>query len=219
MDTVTAVIPCRKGSTRMGFDKQLANFAGTTLMDIKVNQLLKSKYITNIVLSTDDQNILNRYNHKKIKAFKRDSLILHSTDANTMVDVCLQHVDEGVVIITHCTSPFFDEYDNAIKIFRSTDCDSLLTARKIGSFVFDPNINNVVNCDRTIEKWPKTQDLPLWYEFDSAIEPIMTIDTMRKVHDKLGENPYFYITNALQSIDIDYKEEWELAEKLWKALN
>ena len=57
MDKVTAVLPCRKGSTRLGFDKQLSNFAGTTLLDIKVNQLLNAKHIDNIILSTDDYNI------------------------------------------------------------------------------------------------------------------------------------------------------------------
>ena len=47
----------------------------------------------------------------------------------------------------------------------------------------------------------------------------MSIDLMRSLHDRIGHRPYLYITDAIQSIDIDYKKEWDLAEKLWKALN
>ena len=61
--------------------------------------------------------------------------------------------------------------------------------------------------------------MPSWFELDSCIEPIMSIDLMRSLHDRIGHRPYLYITDAIQSIDIDYKKEWDLAEKLWKALN
>jgi len=215
---ITAVLPCRKGSTRLGFDKQLSNFAGTTLLDIKVNQLLNAKHIDNIILSTDDYTIFNRYNNKKIKVVERDSNLLNVNDADSLVDVCLQHVSKGNVLITFCTNPFFNEYDSAIEKYYEEDCDSLLTARKVGSFIIDEE-NKIVNCDRKKEKWPRTQDLPSWFELDSCIEPIMSIDLMRSLHDRIGHRPYLYITDAIQSIDIDYKKEWDLAEKLWKALN
>jgi len=218
MDKVTAVLPCRKGSTRLGFDKQLSNFAGTTLLDIKVNQLLNAKHIDNIILSTDDYNIFNRYNNKKIKVFERDPNLLNCNDANSLVDVCLQHVNKGNVLMTFCTNPFFSDYDLAIEKYYKEDCDSLLTARKVGSFIIDEE-NKIVNCDRKKEKWPRTQDLPKWYELDSGIEPIMSISTMKFLHDRIGKKPVFYINSLIESIDIDYKEEWDLAEKLWKALN
>ena len=106
----------------------------------------------------------------------------------------------------------------AIEKYYKEDCDSLLTARKIGQFVVNDE-NEIINCDRKKEKWPRTQDLPKWYELDSGIEPIMSIDLIKSLHDRIGQRPYLYITDAIQSIDIDYKEEWDLAERLWKALN
>ena len=216
MDKVTAVLPCRKGSTRLGFDKQLSNFAGTTLMDIKVNHLLESKHITDIILSTDDLNILNRYNHKKIKAYKRRPEHMVSTDSWT--DICLEYINEGDILITMCTLPFFNEYDKAIEKYRTEDCDSLITGRVIQSFVYNPSIKKMINYDRTIEKWPKTQELPVWYEVDCGVY-LISVENMKKFNDKMGENPYCYPTNYLNSIDIDIKEEWDIAEKLWKALN
>ena len=216
MNSITAVIPCRKGSTRLGFDKQLSNFAGTTLLDIKVNQLLKSKYINKIILSSDDPNILNRYNHKKIKAYKRRPEHMISTDS--WPDMCLEHVSEGDILITQCTVPFFNEYDEAIEKYRTEDCDSLMTGRIIQSFVYDPQIYQMINYDSSIEKWPKTQELPVWYEVDCSVF-LISVENMKKYNDKIGKKTYCYSTNYLNSIDIDYKEEWEVAEKLWKALN
>lgn len=213
---ITAVLPCRKGSTRLGFDKQLSNFAGTTLLDIKVNHLLESKYITDIILSTDDPNILNRYNHKKIKAYKRRPEHMVSTDSWT--DMCLEYISEGDILITMCTLPFFTEYDKAIEKYKTEDCDSLLTGRGIQSYVWNPEVKKMINYDRSVEKWPKSQELPIWYEVDCAVYMI-SYENMKKYHDKMGVKPYFYATNYLNSIDIDYKEEWDIAEKLWKALN
>ena len=218
MDTLTALVPCRKGSTRLGFDKQLSNFAGTTLLDIKVDQLIKSKHIDSIILSTDDYNIFDRYKNKKVEVYERDPKLLKINDADSIVDVCLQHIEKGDVLITFCTTPFFYNYDLAIEKYYEEDCDSLLTAKKVGSFLIDEK-NKIVNCDRKKEKWPRTQDLPKWYELDSCIEPIMSIELMKSLHDRIGHKPYLYATDSIESIDIDYKEEWDLAERLWKALN
>ena len=113
-----------------------------------------------------------------------------------------------------CTAPFFKEYDNAIKKYYSTDCDCLLTGRKINSFVVSKkNIINKTNND----VWPQTQTLQTWFELDNGISPIMNIDMMKKYDSRIGIHPYIYTTDIIQSIDIDYKEQWDLAEKLWNT--
>lgn len=217
MEKITAFIPCRLGSTRLGFDKQLSPFAGTTLLDIKINQLLSSHKINEIILSTDDDRIFAKYkNIDKIKVYERDPALLNSTDSNSLVEVMLKHITEGYVLLTHCTVPFFSEYDKVIDFYNNNDCDSAFTARKVGSFVMDGS--NIVNYKRTDtnDKWPRTQDLPLWYELDSGVEPFMHIERMKECNDRKGNNPAYYVTNALQSIDIDTLDEWNLAEEIYK---
>ena len=46
---ITAVIPIRKGSQRV-IDKNLRPFAGTTLLDNKIRELLKVPQIDEIIL-------------------------------------------------------------------------------------------------------------------------------------------------------------------------
>jgi len=220
MEKITAVLPCRLGSTRLKFDKQSAPFGDTTLIELKVNQLLKSKLINDIVLSTDDENIFKKFaNVNRVKVYERDPKLLHSTDSNSLIEVCFQHVPNGYVLLTHCTVPFFDEYDKVIEYYKANNCDSVSTARRIGSFVMDGV--NIMNWNRTgsNDLWPKTQELPKWYEIDSAVEPFMHIDIMKERYDRVGYRPMYYETNALQSIDIDTEEDWKLAETLYKKLN
>jgi len=219
MEKITAFIPCRLGSTRLGFDKQLSPFAGTTLLDIKVSQLLSSYKINEIILSTDDERIFEKYkNNNKVKVYERDPALLNNTDSNSLIEVMLKHITEGYVLLTFCTTPFFNEYNQIIDFYNNNDCDSVLTARKIGSFVMDGN--NILNYKRTDtnDAWPRTQELPLWYELDSAVEPFMHIDIMKECNDRKGNNPAYYLTNALQSIDIDTIDEWNLAEDIYKKL-
>ena len=208
---LTVILPCRKGSTRLGFDKQLSPFCGTTLLDIKVKQLQDCKFIDRIILSTNDDRIFGRY--QNVEVYQRD-INLISTDGNVFVEICKQHVQEGDVLITMCTAPFFKEYDNAIKKYYSTDCDCLLTGRKINSFVVSKN--NIINKTNN-DVWPQTQTLQTWFELDNGISPIMNIDMMKKYDSRIGIHPYIYTTDIIQSIDIDYKEQWDLAEKLWNT--
>lgn len=206
---LTAILPCRKGSTRLGFDKQLSPFCNTTLLDIKVKQLQDCNLIDRIVLSTDDERIFNRYN--RVEVYWRDPN-LTSSDGNIFVDICKQHIESGDILITMCTSPFFNDYEKAINMYYSTDCDCLLTGRKINSFVVsDDKIINKTNNDI----WPQTQTLQEWYELDNAISPIMNINNMKKYNSRIGRKPFIYETDMIQSIDIDYKRQWDIAEKIW----
>jgi len=52
---ITAFLPCRSGSQRVP-EKNTKDFAGVKggILHIKLNQLLKSKRINAIILSTDD---------------------------------------------------------------------------------------------------------------------------------------------------------------------
>lgn len=220
MEKITVMLPCRKGSTRLGFDKQMSPFAGTTLMDIKIKQLQTSKYIEEIILSTDDERIFDKYGKaEKCIVYERDKSLLNVADADSLVDLCLQHITEGWVLLTHCTSPFFSEYDEVIEFGFNNDCDCVLTARKVGAFVMD-DAGNIVNYERGQgkDRWPSTAELPNWYELDHAVVPFMPISVMKELHDRKGYKTKFYLTGAVQSLDIDYIDQWKLAEELYKKI-
>jgi CMP-N-acetylneuraminic acid synthetase len=215
---VTAFIPCRKGSTRLGFDKQLSLFANTTtLLDIKVQQLLEAKKIDNVVLSTDDEKIFEKFNNiDRVSVFERDKKFLELTDANHFADIAVSHINEGNILITHCTVPFFSRYDDVITFFNENNLECVITGRKVGHMVVENN--KIVNWDiQNKGVWPQTQKLPNWFEFCTAVEPLMSFDLMNNLRSRLSNKISIFEVNDLEAFDIDYLEQWRIAEEIWKA--
>ena len=73
-----AFLPCRKNSQRVAKKntRQISNYKNG-LIEIKLNQLIKTSLIDKIYLSTDDSNII-----KYAETLKNKKIILHKRDDN-----------------------------------------------------------------------------------------------------------------------------------------
>ncbi|MEX9851025.1 MULTISPECIES: acylneuraminate cytidylyltransferase family protein [Providencia] len=220
---ITAFLPCRKGSQRIK-DKNVKIFAGVSggLLEIKLKQLLACKEIDKIIVSSNDDRVLsfsNKINHSKIIIDERPE---HLGNSQTTTDELIKYVPtiikEGSILWTHVTSPFVTSeiYTNLINTYKEKfleGYDSLLTAKKIQSFLW--NSNEPINYDRNIEKWPRTQTIEPIYEVDSAAF-IASLDIYKKHNDRIGLKPFIYAQGALDSIDIDWPEDFTIAEKIFE---
>lgn len=63
MTKITAVIPIRSGSQRVR-NKNLRPFAGTTLMENKIEMLLKVPELDSIVVNTNSEEAINIVNNR-----------------------------------------------------------------------------------------------------------------------------------------------------------
>ncbi len=224
--SVTAIIPCRKGSQRI-VNKNIKPFANSSLIDIKINQLLKVNRIDNIVISTDDEvifDLVNKYNNPKIQLHKRDAYFGSSKcTTDELITYFIENIEFDNLLWTHVTSPFVDEkiYDEAVKMFFSMDrakYDSLISVEKIQEFLWSDN-GEAVNYDRQKEgNWPRTQDINPLYLVNSAMF-LASKEVMKKYNDRVGKKPFYFEMNKFESLDIDWPEEFELAEKVYSVLN
>jgi CMP-N-acetylneuraminic acid synthetase len=219
---IIAFLPIRKGSQRIKNKntKDFANIKGG-LTYIKLSQLLKVKSINKIIVSTNDDEV------KAIaKAFNNDKIIIDNradilSSAKTSTDDLVCYVptliDEGIVIWTHVTSPFIteDRYEKAIEsYFKNINrYDSLMSVTKIQKFIW--NKSNPITYDRREEKWPRTQSLEPVYEINSGIF-IANISIYQTLKDRIGKKPFFYTLDEKESYDIDWEENFEIAEMIWK---
>jgi len=125
-------------------------------------------------------------------------------------------VKTGVVVWTHTTSPFVDKnvYEDTIEKYLKnlTKYDSLMTVTRLKKFIWDGS--GPVNYDRNKEKWPQTQVINPLYEVNSGVF-ILDLKDYDKYKDRIGINPFLYTLNWKQSFDIDWKEDFEIAEILW----
>lgn len=215
-------LPCRKGSERVP-QKNVRPFGGEPhgLLGIKLTQLLLIHAIDEIVLSSNDEDVFRiaeHYSDKRIRVDHRpDALASSSTSTDALIEYVPSIIDSGDVLWTHVTSPFCDAsvYEACIHAYyeRQKDgFDSLMSVTELRTFIWDES--GPVNYNPEKEKWPRTQTLKPLYEVNSALF-IAPIETYRDRHDRIGARPYLYTLGARESFDVDWPEDFELAEKMW----
>lgn len=221
-----AFLPCRSGSERVKAKnvRPFSNIEGG-LTQIKVQQLLNCPEIDSIVVSTDDSqvaDICRKASHgssKQLIVFDRPPhLAASSTSTDDLICYVSEIITEGVILWTHVTSPFIDEsvYADAIKTYRSQSnlngYDSLMTVTKLQKFIW--NKEGPINYKRAQEKWPRTQTLNPLYEVNSAMF-MAPAEVYLQQQDRIGKKVYLYDLTPSQAMDIDWEEDFVLAEKRW----
>lgn len=223
---ISVFLPCRAGSERVP-EKNTKQFAGIEggLLSIKLQQLLKIKLIDQIILSTNDEKVIQvakKISNTIIIDKRPEHLALSSTSTDDLINYVPSIIKEGHVVWTHTTSPFltYDIYDKAISIYLSKlnegVNDSLMTVNKLQTFLW--NEKGSLNYDRTIEKWPRTQTLPELFEINSGIF-INSVENYKAFKDRIGNNPFLFNTEGYSSFDIDWPEDFILGEMIYKKLH
>ncbi|WP_313665201.1 acylneuraminate cytidylyltransferase family protein [Stutzerimonas kunmingensis] len=217
--SVTCFLPCRKGSERVP-RKNIKPFGGNDfgLIEIKLKQLIASKQINEIVLSTNDDEILTyaqSLKNAKIRLHKRsEDLSASSTSTDRLVKHALDLIPDSHILWTHVTSPFIngEDYDYIIEEYYlclSKGYDSLMTTSIIRSFLWDES--GPINYDRVLEKWPRTQTLSPIHEVNSAIF-LSHSKNYNSYNDRIGMKPKLHSLDKLKAFDIDWPEDFSIAE-------
>ena len=165
---LSAIIAVRKGSKRV-VNKNTRPFADSSLLEIKIQQLLRMDKVDNIYVSTDCEKILSIASGYGVKTDLRDPY--YASDSVSMNEVyeCLAKMtqDEHILFV-HVTSPLLlDDSLNASidKYFSlSEEYDSLATVRQMHEYIWHDG--QPVNYDPN--NHPRSQDLPNYYALNFA---------------------------------------------------
>lgn len=221
---ITCFLPCRKGSERIP-KKNIRPIGSRSfgLLEIKLEQLLDARMIDRIILSTNDEEIIAYASGLKAARLevrpRDDALAASSTSTDELINYAGSQVEQGHVLWTHVTSPFLSasDYDAMIEKYLEQleqGYDSLMSVTELRSFIW--NDSGPVNYDRSIEKWPRTQTLSPLYEVNSAVF-LAPVETYRRRKDRIGEQPYKYILDKVQGFDIDWEEDFLIADAMLSA--
>lgn len=218
-EKITCFLPCRAGSERV-VRKNVKPFAGHEhgLLQIKLGQLLSTEMIDEIVLSTNDEEIL-RYAEKlsdtRLRLHRRDDELASSeTSTDELVAHALSLIPDGHILWTHVTSPFVNaqKYTDIISTYIEQSLsgfDSLMTTTAIHGFLWQDG--HPLNYDRKKEKWPRTQTINPVDEVNSGVF-LAPAEVYRQREDRIGIRPYLYRLDKLTSFDIDWPEDFVVAE-------
>jgi len=223
-----AVVPCRAGSERVP-GKNVRAFADRPggLTAIKLAQLKACRTLDGIVVNTDDDEVVriareidSTTDGPAITIVPRPPTLATST---ARTDDVIAHVAEttpgDLLLWTHVTSPFVDAaiYDRAVTLFRSLDArghDSLMSVSRLQEFVWGEH--GPANYDRAVARWPRTQDLPAWAVVTSGIF-LCPRATMQRTGDRIGQRPYLFEVDRITALDVDWPDDFALAECVYRA--
>ncbi|EOU3161774.1 hypothetical protein ACNVGH_001262 [Campylobacter coli] len=221
---VSVFLPCRKGSQRVK-NKNMRVFGDfqNGLLEIKLKHLIKSQMIDKIYLSSNDENVLNyakSLKHANIILDKRsDSLASDKVSADDLIMYAYNLIQEGEILWTHVTSPFFThvDYDCAIARYMKAlneGYDSLMSVTPMQGFFWDKS--GSLNYDIKLKKWPATQETGVIYELNSAVF-LTNAKVYKEMRNRIGIKPFLFETNKIKGFDIDWEEDFLMAEALLKT--
>ena len=221
---INVFLPMRSGSERVPH-KNTKTFSGIDggLCKIKLDQLIKCELIDNIVVSTNDPDVViisNSFGSKKIRVIIRpDELASSLTSTDDLIKYAPEIMPDGHILWTHVTSPFInsDTYSKIINAYQNNlnNFDSLMTVSKIKKFIWDDC--EPLNYDRNIEKWPRTQTLKALWEVNSGAF-LANKDIYKKREDRIGNIPYLFELNDETAFDIDWLPDFKIAEALYYSI-
>lgn len=222
---ISVFLPTRKGSERVK-NKNTRPFAGIEggLLYIKLQQLTAVEEVDEIVLSTNDpasMDVARQFHNDKLKIVERpDHLAKSATNLQDLIEYVPAICNHDHILWTHVTSPFTTtvDYQKAIeeyyKALDSKKHDSLMSGRWFQNFLWSPEKNEIVNKTSNL-KWPRTQDLAKWFEVDSAIF-LASKEVYAAEEDRIGNQPYLFNQEGMASFDVDWEDDFRLAEMIFK---
>lgn len=227
MSKIAFFLPTRKGSERVK-NKNTRPFAGIEggLLENKITQLLDTKLIDEIILSTNDKQcieIAQRYSSQdsRLRIIERpDSLCLSTTNLQELICYVPTITDADYIVWGHVTTPLADsqQYDEGIRLFKSKmneGYDSLVGVTELRNFLLNEDgelINNSTNLP-----WPRTQDLNPLYEINHTMF-LAHRNIYIKEKNRIGHKPLLHVMDKIHSFDIDWEDDFTIAEILYQKL-
>lgn len=220
---ITAVIPIRSGSQRVK-DKNLRPFAGTTLMENKIDTLLKVSELDSIIVNTNSEEAISivkkRYQEGVVKWHRREEYYASSQCSGSEFFKHLGEVtDTDLFIYAPCTSPFVkpETVSECIRKFlknlEENDFDCVSTVSSLKEFMWLDG--KAVNYDP--QNAPNSQNLPdvVALNFGTTV---ISRENLIKYHNIIGKKPDFVVTSDIEAIDIDTPLDYYVAEQIYQKL-
>lgn len=217
--TFLAIIPARGGSKRLP-RKNVLDLNGKPLMAHTIEAGLKSKYIDKVIVSSDDEEILNISQKYGALTIKRPDRL--ASDTATTFDA-IKHAIENTnehdyIVLLQPTSPLRDEnhIDEAIELLEAKGADAVVSVCEMdhsplwsNTLPEDANMSMFLR-DEVLNK--RSQDLEKYYRLNGAIYICKTEKLLEEESFFLKENIFSYVMDRESSVDIDEEIDFKIAE-------
>jgi len=209
---IVAVVPIKLNNERLP-GKNIKRFDdGTPLIQFILSTLLKVPELNEIYVYCSDESI-KEYLPNGISFLKRDvELDCTETKGNQILEKFVNTIDADIYVLSHATGPFTkpESVSKCISGVKSGNYDSGFLAQRLPELMWTDK--GPLNFDA--HDVPRTQDLPKIYA-EAPGAYVFTRETFKKYKSRNGKKPYICEVSAIESIDIDYLEDFEIANAIY----
>lgn len=212
MAQVVAMIPIKLNNERIP-GKNIKCFAdGTPLMKLIQEACMNTKNVNDVYVYCSNERV-QEYLIPGVKYLKRpDYLDKNDSNCNDIIREFMKEVEADIYVVSHATGPFTksESIDICIEMVKNGEYDSAFLARRLQEFLWCKG--TAMNFD--IQHFPRTQELePIYSEAPGAY--VFTRETFMQYDRRVGINPYIHEVSEIESRDIDYPEDFEIANAIY----
>lgn len=220
------IIPARGGSKRLP-RKNILDLAGKPLIFWSIEAGKKSKYIDKVIVTSDDEEILNISEKFGAEVIKRPDKL--ASETATTIDVIRHTIDSlknkyNFIILLQPTSPLRNEkhIDEAIELLKVKKADAIVSVCEVdhsplwsNTLPEDGDMSNFLKDD---VKNKRSQDLPTYFRLNGAIYICKTDRLLEEKSFFIKDNIFAYNMKRNSSIDIDNENDFKIAQALMKNI-
>ena len=216
-----AIIPARGGSKRLP-RKNVLDLCGKPLIAWSIEAGLNSKYIDKVVVSSDDDEILEISKKFGAETIKRPDEL--ASDTATTFDAIKHTIDNlekyDYIVLLQPTSPLRNEkhINEAIELLENKNADAVVSVCEMdhsplwsNTLPQDGKMNNFLR-DEVLNK--RSQDLEKYYRLNGSIYICKTEKLLKNKGFFLKDNIFAYTMDRESSVDIDEEIDFRIVKAL-----
>ena len=213
MKTV-AFVPIKLNNERLP-GKNLKRFSdGTPLVDVILRKLvsLKGDYIDEIFCYCSSDEIVS-YLPEGVTWLKRPTFLDDKyCKGRAIYEEFVKTIDADIYILCHATAPFtsVEHIKECIKAVQSGEYKSAFAGQKHQTFFWKDG--KPFNFD--LSNPPRTQDMEAFYT-ENPSPYVFTKESFEENHARCNINPYIAECDAVECVDVDNADDFELADAVW----
>lgn len=212
---VVAFLPAKGTSERIA-SKNMKLLNGKPLFLYTLEKLCKCDFINEVYLDSESDEILNYAPYLRYIPLKRDArLASNQTDGHQMFYNEVRQVEADIYIQILCTSPFIkpETIRRGIDILKEhAEYDSVVLVKKEKEYLWESG-------QPAYDKFhiPNSNTLP-----DTITESmglyVVRRNAARTLKMRYGNHAYMLTGDAVETVDVNYPDEFELAETITKGI-
>lgn len=212
---IVAIVPMKLNNTRLPQKNTKSFTNGKPLCYYILHTLLEIDKIDEVYVYCSNEKIKD-YIPQGVRFLKRSATLdTDTTSMNEVLAAFAKDVPADIYVMTHTTAPFIsaESIEKGLDAVLSGMNDSAFAAKKLQDFLW----KNGTPFNYSLDNIPRTQDLDPLYEETSGfyIYERYVIEDMGR---RIGQSPFIVEVNEIEAVDIDEKEDFEIADAIYNHI-